>query len=269
MTEARGQDDPYSRVDYRRVVAWESRIRREGPFLLRLLADAPDASVIDLGCGTGEHVAFFAEHGARSVGIDRSPAMIEKARSYERTGTGRFLAGDAADAADLLSAESPFGLALCLGNVLPHVPDAAALAALLGAAHDVLRPGGLCLIQLLNYERILAEGARHLPLSFRAGDDGEEIVFLRLLRPLPDGSLEFFPTTLVLDPESEEPVRVQGTKRIRLRPWTRRELAPAFDAAGFDVRWCGDMVGGAYAAGESTDLVIVGRRRTTSEAASD
>ena len=61
-------DDPYSRVNYRRLIAWEPRITREAPFLLSLLDRAPDRSVIDLGCGTGEHVAFFADADVRAVG---------------------------------------------------------------------------------------------------------------------------------------------------------------------------------------------------------
>jgi len=255
------QGDLYSRVDYRRVIAWEARIRREGPFLLRLLADAPDDSVLDLGCGTGEHVAFFAQQGARAVGIDRSASMIEAARAHEHAGHGRFLVGEARDAPELLTQEEGFGLALCLGNVLPHVVESAELTALLDAARRVLRPGGLFLVQLLNYERILSQDVRHLPLRFRPGEAGQEVVFLRLLKPGPDGSLLFFPTTLVLDPDAEEPVRVQGSKRVPLRPWTRAELGPAFDAAGFDLRWYGDMAGGGFDARDAPDLVLVARRR--------
>lgn len=261
MSGSPERGDLYSRVDYRRMVAWERRIRREGPFLLRLLEEAPDDSVLDLGCGTGEHVAFFAGRGARAVGIDPSPSMIEAARSHEEAGHGRFLLGEARDAPELLAGEQQFGLAICLGNVLPHVREDQALEAFLGAVHDLLLPGGIFLVQLLDYERILREGIRHLPLDFRRGDDGEEIVFLRLLEPQSDGTLLFFPTTLVIDPDADEPVRVKGSKRVSLRPWTRADLDPAFDAAGFDVRWHGDLQGGAFDAAGAVDLVALARRR--------
>lgn len=262
-----GADDPYARIAYRRVIAWERRIEREGPLLRRLLADAPDRSVIDLGCGSGEHVAFFAAEGARAVGIDRSESMIEAARVHERAGLGRFLLGAVEGAPALLAEEPAFGLALCLGNVLPHVPDREALDAFLGAVHAVLRPEGVFLLQLLDYERILANGDRHLPLSFGDGDGGEEIVFLRLLRSTAGGRLLFFPTTLVLDPDADAPVRVEATKRIELTPWTRARLEPAFDAAGFDVDWRGDMAGRPYVEGASADLVGIARRRTAARGA--
>lgn len=261
MAEQREPDDLYSRVDYRRMVAWERRIQREAPFLLQLLEDAPEPSVLDVGCGTGEHVAFFAKRSHRAVGIDRSESMIRAARTHEQAGHGRFVLGEAVDAASLLAGEEAFGLALCLGNVLPHVGDAALLEELLRGVRSVLRPGGLFLFQLLNYERILSTGQRHLPLNVREGEGGEEIVFLRLMKRGPGDTLWFFPTTLVLDPEAEEPVRVEGTKRVALRPWTRAELAPALDAAGFDVRWHGDMAGGVFDPEETADLVGVARAR--------
>ena len=158
-------DDPYSRVNYRRLIAWEERITREGPFLLSLLDRAPERSVIDLGCGTGEHVAFFAEADARAVGLDRSDSMITAAKDHEVAGKGRFVLGDALEARAALGDESPFGLAICLGNMLPHVMEDTDLARFLTSAHDILRPGGLLLIQILNYEGILATGKRHLPLG--------------------------------------------------------------------------------------------------------
>ena len=143
-------DDPYARSEYRRLIAWTERIRREGPFLTALLKRAPERAILDIGCGTGEHTAHFARSGARAVGIDRSEDMIEKAREYESHGEGRFILGEAVDAPRLLEGEAPFGLALCLGNMLPHLLKEHELDALFGAMREILAPGGFFVAQLLN-----------------------------------------------------------------------------------------------------------------------
>jgi SAM-dependent methyltransferase len=48
--------------------------------------------VLDLGCGTGGHSALLAERGYQVVGVDRSAAMLERAR--ERGSSARFQVGD-------------------------------------------------------------------------------------------------------------------------------------------------------------------------------
>lgn len=253
MTQA---EDPYSRAEYRRLIAWQARIEREGPWLLRLLAAGPEASVLDLGCGTGEHVAFLAQAGARAVGVDPSPAMLEAAREHEGRGHGRFLAGDARDLGAVPGLGAPFGLALCLGNMLPHLLETADLSAFASQAFRVLHPGGSLLLQILNYERLLGQGIRHLPLNLRPADGSTELVFLRLLKDQGDGRVLFFPTTLELDPDAQSPVQVRQSRRVELRAWMRRELGPAFERAGFSLQWYGDMQAGPFDPHASPDLVL-------------
>jgi glycine/sarcosine N-methyltransferase len=253
--------DPYSRTEYRRLIAWERRIEREAPFLGRLLADAPDPSVLDVGCGTGEHVAWFARQGVRAVGLDRSESMIDAAREHEARGEGRFVLGDVLDAQTLLAGEPPFGLALCLGNMLPHVLTDEDLGRFASAVRERLADGGVLLLQILNYERILAQGIRALPVNVRPGEAGDEIVFLRLMRPAEGGRILFFPTTLTLDAASEEPVAVRTSRRVELRAWTSGDLVRCFEAAGMSVRLFGDMQAGPYDASASADLVLTARRR--------
>ena len=248
--------DPYARAQYRRVIAWDRRIAREGPWLRQLLERSPDASVLDLGCGTGEHVAFFAGLGARAVGLDRSEAMIEAAQDH---GAGRFMHGDVADATELLRDEPPFGLAICLGNMLPHLLDDNALDTFLSAARECLLPGGHLVVQLLNYDRIIDTPVRTLPVNVRPGDGDEEIVFVRVMRPRPDGMLAFYPTTLSLDPEADEPISVVSTRRVELRAWRKADLNRLLTSRGFQVSWHGDMAGGPFEPAHSMDLVLVAR----------
>ncbi len=254
-------DDPYSRVNYRKLIAWKKRIERESPFLRRLLDAAPDRSALDLGCGTGEHTAFFAEEGARAVGVDRSETMLAAAADHERAGHGRFVEGDLLDLGTALGDEPPFGLAICLGNVLPHVKEDDELLRLLRGAHDALRPGGALLVQIVNYEGILSTGRRHLPVNLREGDEGEEIVFLRLMKDAGDGRILFFPATLELrHDDEEEPLRMIQSRRVELRAWTRDSLSPVLAEAGLEPSWHGDMHGGPFDAERSPDLVVVARR---------
>jgi cyclopropane fatty-acyl-phospholipid synthase-like methyltransferase len=52
--------------------------------------------VLDVGCGTGEHVLMAAEAGRRAVGIDISPTAIRlaEAKAAERGTGARFTVGD-------------------------------------------------------------------------------------------------------------------------------------------------------------------------------
>jgi len=61
--------------------------------------DATDpALVVDLGCGPGHLTAMLAQRwpGARVVGVDDSPAMIEAARAHEAASRVEFVLADAA-----------------------------------------------------------------------------------------------------------------------------------------------------------------------------
>jgi SAM-dependent methyltransferase len=250
-------DDPYSRVDYRRFVAWPARIEREWPFLSKVLGSAPSQRVLDLGCGTGEHARFLATRGFSVVGIDRSESLLAKARETEPAGEVEYVLGDIADVAALTS--GTFGAAFCLGNTLPHLKDAATLTRLLTGLRGRLLPGGPVLIQVLNYERIIDQEQRFLPLNFQRDGD-EEMVFLRLMQPRPDGTVIFTPSTLRYRPGGDPPLEVVASRNVLLRGWKGPELETALGAAGFkDQAVYGTMAEAAYNPERSNDFVIVAR----------
>lgn len=250
-------DDPYSRVDYRRLVRWPERIDREWPFLRRALGVR--GRVLDLGCGTGEHSRFLAAQGFEVVAIDASPAMIAKATDSPVPRNLSFVQGDIADVATL--ADGEFDGAICLGNTLPHLPDRATMVRFTGGLRAKLREGASLVLQVLNYDRILDQKQRFLPLNFRAGEEpGEEVVFLRIMTPRADGSLVFTPCTLRLRTDAEPALEVVASRNVPLRGWRRLELEEIFDAAGFGHRDLFGTVGDVpYLPQESTDLVIVAK----------
>lgn len=254
--------DPYSRVEYRKLIAWPERIRREWPLLEEVLATAPSRRVLELGCGPGQHARTLAEAGFEVVGVDRSEAMIADATSEPVPANLRFVLGDITEADRLV--EGTFGAAICLGNTLPHLADEARLAAFAGAAARVLEPGAPLLVQILDYDRIHDRGIRFLPVSFRPWQDGAgdgELVFLRLMDPLPDGRVRFYPTTLVLEPGEEPPLRIHHSREVLLRGWRRAELEAILTAAGFRTeRALGGFDGSPFDPAESQDLILVTRR---------
>jgi SAM-dependent methyltransferase len=250
-------DDPYSRVDYRRLIAWPERIEREWPFLAAILP--PSGRVLDLGCGTGEHSRFLASKGFDVTAIDSSPAMLAKATEAPLPSNLRFVAGDIAEVESLVAGS--FDGAICLGNTLPHLPDDDTLQRFTTGLRARLRAGAPLLLQVLNYERILGKGIRFLPLNFRGEDEaGGEVVFLRLMTPLGDGRLVFTPTTLRYRPQGDPPLEVVASRNVRLRAWTHPQLQRALNEAGFEnVASFGTVGDVPYVPMESSDAVLVGR----------
>lgn len=102
--------------------------------------------VLDVGCGSGEHVAELNRRGFDATGLDRSSGMIETARSRFPTQATRFVVGDW----DHFPASVPFDAVLCLfGSLGYRLKDARVLRSL-RAFRSALRPGGVAVLELWN-----------------------------------------------------------------------------------------------------------------------
>jgi SAM-dependent methyltransferase len=105
------------------------------------LAEAGEivGSVIDLGCGTGEHALYLAERGHPVLGIDLAEGAVETARSKaaERAVPAEFLVWDARRAHEL---GRRFDTAIDVG--LFHTLSDEDRLAYASALHGVLQPGG-------------------------------------------------------------------------------------------------------------------------------
>jgi SAM-dependent methyltransferase len=251
------EDDKYSRIDYRRLIAWPERIRREAPLLKEVLGSGPSKRILDLGSGTGEHARFLVSEGYQVVGVDASESMVDKARDEALPAGLEFHHADIREIESVV--DGRFGGAICLGNTLPHLKEPGDLARLFNGLRSLLEPGAALLLQVLNYHRIFTQRVRHLPVNFRQDEKGE-IVFLRLMEPQEDGGVLFFPSTLRLRPGQEPPLEIVAAKEVHLRGWRYTEVESALGDSGFGERaLLGSFDGSPFEPDNSADLIVVAR----------
>lgn len=244
--------------DYDQFVNWEARLAYELPFVEGQLAASGARRVLDAACGTGRHAIALATRGYEVAGADLSAGMIERARANAAADGLAGLDFIVAGFGQLASrAGTGFDAVMCLGNSLPHVLTSEDLQAALRDFAALLRPGGLLLVQNRNFDAILADRSRWMPLQARQ-EGGHEWLFLRFYDFAGDGTLTFNVVTLWREDPGPWSQRVRQTT---LRPWLRDELVGAAETAGFDRIACyGDMSGAPFA--DSSGNLVLSARRT-------
>ncbi len=153
-----------------------TRLEREGPLLEQVYGQAPGNRVVDLACGTGVHALFFAERGAHVTALDASEGMITHAHSVRPHKQIAYRQGDMRSPAG-----GPWDLALCLGNSLCLLPSPEDAAQSFRATARQLAPGGLFLVQTLNYESPHAQQPAHKVITKQQGET--EVVAVKSLVP--------------------------------------------------------------------------------------
>jgi demethylmenaquinone methyltransferase/2-methoxy-6-polyprenyl-1,4-benzoquinol methylase len=118
-------------LSYGRDQAWKRR-------LIALAGIAPGDAVLDLACGTGDLAAAAAARGARVIGLDLVPRMIELARSRETKSAAAGNAWLVGDMTSLPLASASIDV-ITTGYGLRNVPR---LDRAIEEAARVLRPGG-------------------------------------------------------------------------------------------------------------------------------
>lgn len=106
-----------------------------GEAVLDLLDAAPEARVVDLGCGNGALTRQLADRGYRVLGVDASPEQLALARQAYPDLT--FQEGNALDFALEEPADAIFS------NAVLHWIDADKQQAMLDHIASQIRPGGL------------------------------------------------------------------------------------------------------------------------------
>jgi len=243
-------------ADYDRFVDWEQRLARELPFLEGLLAAHGARSVLDVACGTGQHAIALAQRGYQVAGADVSQEMIRGARkNAEEAGVVvDFRVAGFGALSQALARQ--YDALLCLGNSLPSVPDEEGLGRALEDMAQVLRPGGLLIIQNLNYDRLWRQRQRFLPLETHR-QDGQEWLFLRFM-DFHERSLTFNMVVLHKQNSSWD-YWAEGTE---LRPIFAEQLTEELRRAGFaGPETYGDYSGQPYDPDESGDLIVVAQKR--------
>ncbi|MCD6308091.1 MAG: class I SAM-dependent methyltransferase [Candidatus Latescibacteria bacterium] len=145
---------------------------RENPRAVEFLDDLAGngGRVLDCACGTGTCACALAGRGRDVVGIDFDASMIRLARKKCRGSNVRFIAGDMREAATLLGDER-FDVAYCIGNSVVHLPDPPAIGDFFRVVYGLLSENGSFVVQIVNFDRILAQGVTELP-TIENGEHG-------------------------------------------------------------------------------------------------
>lgn len=233
---------------------WPRRLERERELLEETLAEAPARRILDLGCGEGHHTRFLSERGYEVVGIDASEPALERARGESIPQDVQFILTDLG--AVERSVHGHFGAALCLGNTLAHLLSPESVSRMLIGLRRRLLPGAPVVLHGLNYDRILDQGIRALPVNLVPRAKSETAVF-EFVRPREDGIVLHTVTAAHYRPGDDPPVQVVETFQAQLRGWRRAEIETMLEVARFSIReiW-GDMQRSPYGS-DSTELVVV------------
>ena len=206
--------------------------REEMAFLVSQVEGS--GSLLDIGCGTGNKTVFFSEVVGRIVAFDNDGGMITRAAHDNARPNIRYEVLDMHGIPSRFPAPS-FDSALCLGNTLVHLSGADEISRILKAIYNLLLPGGSCILQILNYDRILDRNVRELPLLA-----SKQVEFRRSY--LPEAGKLHFITKLSLIGSAES-----YDNDVLLYPLRKEELLSILAETGFQQpALYGDYSGNAY-----------------------
>lgn len=146
---------------------WYSAIKQQANILPLLLPSLQKSGpLLDCACGIGTQALGLAGLGFDIEGTDISPVEVERARR-EASSLGLNASFRVDDMRALTT--SPAGryrAILCMDNSLPHLDSDEQIMAALQAMRKRLKPDGVLLLSLRDYEKLMAERPSVMPPVF-------------------------------------------------------------------------------------------------------
>ena len=236
-------------VEYRHNMGWDWRtaVREEGASLDRFIAKQLERqgpySLLDCSCGIGTQAIGLALQGHQVHATDLSPVSIDCARkeSIEIGVSMTFGTADFRKLSETVSAT--FEVVISCDNSFAHCLRDQDLNAALASIKERLKPGGLLLLSVRDYDALVVDKPRFNNEHVLDPPDGRRIVF-QLWDWASDGGSYAIHQFLLKETDGDYEVKHFET---RLRALQRDELIAAILAAGYeDVRWHDPEASGYY-----------------------
>lgn len=140
---------------------WDASMARQGAAITQLLetelgaSGAPgSARLLDAACGIGTQALPLAARGFRVTGRDLSPAAVAR-MGREAAARQLSVEGGIADMRSIASTVvGPFDAVLAFDNSIPHLLTDTDILTAFRQFKAVLRPGGLCLCSVRDYDQL-------------------------------------------------------------------------------------------------------------------
>lgn len=241
---------------YEIMVDWESRLLAESSLFQRTFSSVHAQSVLDCACGTGHHACLFARWGMDVAASDLSAAMVEKTRQLAAS---RNLSLDVRQASfDQVSRtfDRTFDAVVCVGNSLSAAGSRSVVADGIADMHRVIRPGGVLIVQVLNYERFAPGQTVYGEPVYRTRL-GQDYLFLKAFRRA--ATKCDLDVIVLTDGATGQWTRTVFTERLLVVD--RAGLVEMLEQSGFGkIHLYGGYEGAPFDARMSRDLIAVARR---------
>lgn len=135
-------------------------------------------SVIDIGCGTGNHALRLSKMGYQVTGVDVSSTMLEIAKAKDKEAKIKFIKGDMKKLEKVVPKGQRFDAAICLGQVFSHLMTNKDVQALLNRLHKILKQNGLFVFSARNAKKINEEYLNKLRLDHMINEEKLQLLIL-------------------------------------------------------------------------------------------
>lgn len=238
---------------YEQIAPYYDYIFPAGEEQLRFLQKAaglPPKKILDVACGSGVYSVKLAQSGYKMWATDIDAEMVRLARqkAIDNKVEVKTFISDMQQLDQHISEQ--FDCIFCIGNSIVHIGSADSILSAVLQMKSRLTPNGKLLLQIINFDRVLAKGVTSLPTIYNQEINLE---FKRNYIRDDDRRLIYFDTVLTVN-EGNGQNRFEN--RVELFPLLALSLKEILTKVGFcSINFYGGFNHEPYISGESFLLV--------------